>query len=141
MAGGAVRCERRGPEETRKTKNTSWKAPGLHSPAALLAVLIIAHTDRDTVTKFRKYISGLQIDWMVLQNRQALHVRDGFWEGVDSNNLHTIFATEVIEVRRKEAGLLLDYDSIFGRNFVACRKDIRPFVHSIALDPLYVGSL
>lgn len=31
---------------------------------------------------------------------------------------------------------MLDHDSIFGRNFVACRKNIRPFVHSIALDPL-----
>lgn len=60
--------------------------------------------DRDTVTKFKENISRLQIDWMVLQNRQALRVGDGFWAAVGSNNLRTIFATEVIECRGRRRG-------------------------------------
>lgn len=104
----------------------SWKASGLHSLVVLLAVLSVVHPDRKTLTKFKNDISDPKINCKIIQERRALGVCEGFWEGADGDNLGTIFTTETIEGRKAGEELLLDYDSIFGLSFAACHRDIRP---------------
>lgn len=106
-------------------KRLGGKAPGLHSPAALLAVLIISHPDPES--KFRKWIGRMGIDWMI-RPRETLEVRHGFWKGLNKNNLDMIFATEAEEQRKAETETLADYDRLFGQDFLASRRDIRPFL-------------
>ncbi|KAI0855990.1 hypothetical protein F4860DRAFT_494688 [Xylaria cubensis] len=107
------------PSRTRK-KGERKKAPGLHSPAGLLALLVIAHPDM----RFKELIGRLGIDWMI-QPRSTLDVQEGFWKGLNASNVYEVFSTE--EVRQAETPLLIDYTALF-QNFEMARKDIRPFV-------------
>ncbi|KAK5633000.1 hypothetical protein RRF57_008714 [Xylaria bambusicola] len=106
-------------------RKTAGKAPGLHSPATLLAVLIIGHPDPDA--KFRSWIGRLGVDWMI-QPRDVLNVQQGFWTGINSDNLYAVFAQDDDEVRKSQAKLSADYDRIFGKDFMRCRRDIRPYL-------------
>ena len=63
------------------------KAPGLHSPAGLLALLIIAHPDPDL--RFKNWIRRLQINWM-MQPRHLLDVKNGFWKGLNARNVYEV---------------------------------------------------
>lgn len=103
-------------------------APGLHTPAGLLAVLIIAHPD----AKFRTRVGRLGIQWMLQSPRESLEVKDGFWKGIHSGNVCTCFRAE--EQRSAEVSLLADYTALFGEGFVRSRKDMRPFLPSWACD-------
>ncbi|KAI0429639.1 hypothetical protein F5Y09DRAFT_356788 [Xylaria sp. FL1042] len=107
------------------------KLPGLHSPAGLLALLVIAHPDPDS--RFKNWIGRLQIDWM-MQPRDTLDVKDGFWKGLNANNVYKIFSVE--EKRIAEILPLVDYTPLF-QHFEMARKDIRPYVkeweHRISL--------
>lgn len=67
-------------------KRPPWRAPGLHSPAGMLAVLVIAHPDLDGA-KFRNWIGRLQIEWMMTQDPDVLKVEKGFWKGLDKDNV------------------------------------------------------
>ena len=64
---------------------------GLYPPAGVLSILILSHPDPDA--RFRAQIGRLQIDWM-MQKREGLVVRSGFWKGVAETNLHTVFKPE-----------------------------------------------
>lgn len=99
-----------------KRKN-SWKAPGLHTPAGLLAVMVIPHPE----TRFKDRVGRLQIDWM-MDAREALEVHEGFWKGITAHNLYQCFSHEENRVAATE--FLADYTTMF-RTFGACRKDIR----------------
>ncbi|KAI3392396.1 hypothetical protein diail_5747 [Diaporthe ilicicola] len=108
--------------EKRRTgkKRAGGKAPGLHTAAALLAVLAISHPD----ARFRTWVGKLQIDWMMTQRRDTLHVASGFWAGLNGQNLGTVFAADN-DARDAETPILLDFNRIFGADFLSCRKDIR----------------
>lgn len=114
-------------------KKLGGKAPGLQSPTALLATLIISHPD--TEAKFRKWIGRLQINWMI-RPRETINVCSGFWKGLNSTNLDLAFATESEEQRKAETVLVADYTRLFGDAFLSARKDIRPY-----LDPSWVDRL
>lgn len=97
------------------------RAPGLHSPAGILAPLIIAYPDN----KFKDWIGRLRIDWMI-RSRTTLDVQtDGFWKGINASNLHTCFTPE--DTCATGVTHLADYDKLFGRDFVRAQKDMRPF--------------
>lgn len=100
-------------------KRNSGRAPGLCSPACLLAVLIIAHPD----TKFRSWVGRLGITWM-LSPDDTLDVRDGYWKGLDAQNLHTCFRPA--ESPTTKTQLFADYDLLFGPGFCQARRDMRP---------------
>ncbi|KAI1116061.1 hypothetical protein F5Y14DRAFT_449553 [Nemania sp. NC0429] len=128
-----------------RKRKASWKAPGLHTPAGLLAVLILAHPDPDS--KFRNWVGRLEIDWMI-RPRDTLAVTHGFWEGITAANIYDTFAYE--EPRIPQFPFLADYTVLFSR-FEACQRDIRPFVqdwarhislngHSIAVKPIDASS-
>ncbi|KAI0914037.1 hypothetical protein F4823DRAFT_574226 [Ustulina deusta] len=55
----------------------------------------------------------------------AKDVEEGFWKGLNSANLYTVFATE--EARRPEFRMLASYTPLF-RDFLSCRRDIRPYL-------------
>ncbi|KAI1421247.1 hypothetical protein F5Y12DRAFT_38940 [Xylaria sp. FL1777] len=118
----AIQSARNERGEDGSQKRRSWKAPGLYSPAGMLALLAIAYPDN----KFKDRIGRLQIDWMMTSPRDTLQVQHGFWKGVDKDNIYDIFQPE--EYRRAAATFLADYTRILGRDFMRCRKDIRPFV-------------
>lgn len=122
-----------GEADKKRRKRAGSKAPGLHSAATILAVLIISHPDPDS--KFRQWIGRLQIDWMLTHPRNILDVQDGNRKGLNSENLHIVFAAES-EPRRAEVEMLADYNRLFGQDFSSCRKDIRPF-----LPPVLAASL
>lgn len=105
--------------ESPGNKRSAGRAPGLCSPACLLAVLIIAHPD----TKFRSWVGRLGIAWM-LNPDDTLDVRDGFWKGLDSHTLHTCFRPA--EPPTTKTQLFADYDLLFGPNFYQLRRDMRP---------------
>ncbi|CAJ2503080.1 Uu.00g104740.m01.CDS01 [Anthostomella pinea] len=109
--------------ETRHKNRRTPMCPGLHSPAGLLAVMIIAHPDPDS--KFRNWIGQLQIDWMMTQPRGRLDVRHGFWKGINDSNLYTVFLAE--EDREADITMLADYTRLF-QHFLRCRKDMRPYL-------------
>lgn len=110
------------PPNSGRGKKSGWQAPGLHTPAGLLAVLILAYPDPEA--KFRTSIGRLEIDWM-MQKREGLHVRSGFWKGLTESNVYTVFRAE--EPRRADLEALADYKTLFA-NFVACQEDIRPYL-------------
>lgn len=95
-----------------------WKAPGLFSPASLLALLVIAHPD----DKMHGWVGRLEIGWM-LQDRDTLEVREGFWKGITAKNFHTCFITE--KNRPKNLPLLAPYTQLF-KCFAAARTNMRP---------------
>lgn len=109
-----------GPGPPRRKGDT--RAPGLHSPAQLLAILTIAHPD--SIERFMGRISGLGIEWMY-GPRATLDVQHGFWKGINSANLHTCFAPEKSCCPRVSPAV--DYDRLFGPGFVSARKDMRPY--------------
>lgn len=112
-----------------KRKN-SWKAPGLHTPAGLLAVMVIAYPE----TRFKDRIGRLQINWM-MDAPEAIEVRKGFWEGINAHNLYQCFSHKESRVAATE--FLADYTTML-QNFSAYRKDIRgclpPWAQSITLE-------
>lgn len=98
----------------------------------MLAVLVIAHPEPDD--KFRKWIGQMQIEWMMLQDHDNVDVQHGFWKGLNSQNLCTIFAGEQEEPRKADVALLEDYDLLFGQRFRTSQRDIRPNVHSFSVE-------
>lgn len=112
----------------------AWEAPGLHSPAGMLSMLVIEYPE----TKLKDRARELQLEWM-LGPREGLVVHQGFWKGINAANLYTAFAPE--EGRLAECALLANYNDIFGENFLRCRRDIRPYLQpwtqgiSLAGDP------
>lgn len=101
----------------------------------ILALLIITHPHND---KFKNWIvRRLQIDWMLTQDREGLDVRDGFWKGLNAENLYQVFAPE--EPREAELDLLADYTQLFGEAFVHAQKDIRPYLQAWAREAVQVG--
>ncbi|KAJ4394458.1 hypothetical protein N0V93_003676 [Gnomoniopsis smithogilvyi] len=96
------------------------RAPGLFSPAAMLALLIIAYPD----SKFKDKIASLRIDWMV-ERRSSLCVKEGYWNGLEAANLQDVFLPETSH-QAEESKLSLDYDRLFGQDFQQYRADLRP---------------
>ena len=96
-------------------------------PAAIIAVLIIRQPDPNAA--YRNWIGCLQIGWMCTQPREALAVTSCFWKGLDRSNIDTVFGTD-FEERKAEMEMAADYDSLLGRDFHTCRKDIRPYLSS-----------
>lgn len=126
-------------------KKMVWKAPGLHSPsgmpvparrgrrgpgtnclAGMLALLVLEHPAKG----MKEWIGRLQIRWMMTQNRSVLNVREGFWRGITTSNLHSVFAPP--ESYESNLPHQADYSKLFGEDFPRCRRDIRPFVPSWA---------
>ncbi|KAL2280839.1 hypothetical protein FJTKL_12339 [Diaporthe vaccinii] len=56
----------------------------------------------------------------------TLDVRDGFWKGVNSSNLHHVFTP--VEERKSDIHLLADYTQLFGEGFQQAQRDIRPYL-------------
>ncbi|KAJ4385252.1 hypothetical protein N0V93_010313 [Gnomoniopsis smithogilvyi] len=92
----------------------------------LVALLTLSYTDQ----KFRDWISRLQVEWMVLQPRDEVHVTQGFWKVISADSLLRIFQSD--DTRTAETLLLADYDILLGQAFVEAQKDIRPFLSSWA---------
>lgn len=91
----------------------------------IAAVLIVAYPDPDS--KFRNLIGQLQIDWMMTQPRDSLNVEQGFWKGINSQNIGTAFTLGAND-GPLEPELLVDYTLLFGPAFCNCRRDIRPYL-------------
>lgn len=107
-------------------KKPAVRAPGLRSPVAILAALIIEYPSSDS--KFRNWISRLEVDWM-LDPRETLSVECGIWKGLDRRSLNDIFTPDTKEhITNCDKTMLADYDSLLGGNFLHCRRDIRPFI-------------
>ncbi|KAI8954524.1 hypothetical protein F4801DRAFT_533475 [Xylaria longipes] len=119
-------AQKKAESEKQRKKKPGWKAPGLHTPAGLLAVLVLAHPDPDS--KFRTWVGRLEIDWMI-RPRATLAVKHGFWEGINADNIYDAFAAE--EPREPQFRFLADYTVLFSQ-FEACKSDIRPFVQDWA---------
>lgn len=107
----------RAAETLRGGSRQVWRAPALHSPAGIMALLIICHPD----TKLRDRISLLGIEWMA-KPQETLDVQEGFWKGLTRRNILTCFRPR--EPREAKVDLAFDYDMLFGRSFVYARKDI-----------------
>lgn len=92
----------------------------------MLAVLVLEHPSKG----MKEWIGRLQIQWMMTENRSVLNVREGFWRGITTVNLHSVFAPP----ESYEANLphQADYKKLFGDDFTRCRRDIRPFLPSWA---------
>jgi hypothetical protein len=106
-----------------KVKNNGTKAakaPGLYSPAEMLAMMVIDYPG----TKIRDRIRSLQLEWMMEPRDSSLQVHEGYWEGITHSDL-VIFSLS--EGRQAEVLILADYTRIF-KNFVQCRQDIRPYL-------------
>lgn len=119
--------EQADPKKISKRRYQGAKATALPPPAALIAVLIIRHPDPNTA--YRNWIGRLQIGWMCTQSREALDVSSGFWKGLNGSNLYTVFGTD-FEERKAETEMAADYERLLGRDFLASRKDIRPYLSS-----------
>ncbi|KAG6358149.1 hypothetical protein INS49_014033 [Diaporthe citri] len=103
------------------------------STVGMMAVLVIAYPEHD---KFKRWIGKLQIEWMMTQAREKLAVRHGFWEGFKFANLYTVF--DSAEPREAELAHLADYNQLFGKHFVQCRRDLKPhlqpWAHRLSLE-------
>lgn len=99
-------------------RRASWKAPGLFSPAGVLALVAMVpqHTAR---------IDSLDISWMV-RPHETLDVQEGFWAGLNAANLHMCFSPA--EQRHSDIEFRADYNLLFGEHFPRCRKNMRPFL-------------
>ncbi|KAK9792838.1 hypothetical protein SCARD494_06706 [Seiridium cardinale] len=100
-------------------RNT-WKAPALHSPEGIVALMVIAHP---VSSRFRDWINRLGLQWMMKPRNGTWCIDDGYWNGMDPSNLY-IFQPP--EPRTAEIPLLVDYTRLLGRGFLCHRKDIRP---------------
>lgn len=89
----------------------------------MMAVLVLAHPDD---TKFKDVISRLQIQWMMLLDREVFEVREGFWQGITEKNLYSVFFAS--EARDAMEPLIADYSQMFGSNFPDCRRNIIPYL-------------
>ena len=63
------------------------KAPALHSPAGMLALLALAYPD----LQYHQRIEQLQIGWMT-EDQETLNVREGYRKGITSENIGTVFS-------------------------------------------------
>lgn len=109
-------------ENSDKTvKRKSHRAPGLHTPEGIMAILIIAHPD----ARFRERINHLGIDWMISPTR-TLEVKQGYWKGVNASNLYSCFRME--ENRESTVLIRADYNQLLGGGFVEARRDMRPYL-------------
>ncbi|KAJ3571836.1 hypothetical protein NPX13_g5248 [Xylaria arbuscula] len=105
----------------------NWRAQGLYSPAGLLAALILVPTNE---TSLKIIVSRLEIDWMLCPCGE-LNVTRGYWRGLNTQNIHTVFLPET---RATVKSLFLaDYTPLF-HNFVECRKNIKPYLQPWAQD-------
>ncbi|KAJ2999317.1 hypothetical protein NUW58_g34 [Xylaria curta] len=112
--------------------NDIWRVPVLYSPAHLLSILIISYPD----TKFKDRIQRLGIEWM-MQDRNHLSVQDGYWRGIENKHLDTYFAPEdgrIGEHQSAKDTFLINYRLLFGDQYSASRKDMRPFLPAWAED-------
>ncbi|KAI0437471.1 hypothetical protein F4803DRAFT_555966 [Xylaria telfairii] len=108
--------------EKRALGRTITKAPSLLSPSRMMVLLVLAYPG----TKTHNVITDLEIGWM-MDARETLEVKAGFWRGVNSMNVHKIFHPEQT-IKLAPRDMLLDYTRLFGDTFLECRKDIRPHV-------------
>ncbi|KAK8073325.1 hypothetical protein PG994_004224 [Apiospora phragmitis] len=76
---------------------------------------------------------------MMIQPRQSLNVRDGFWKGLNAKNLATGFQAE--EHRKLDAESAADYDLPSGKEFEPCRRVIRPYLDDWAKDITLSGKV
>ncbi|KAI0103268.1 hypothetical protein GGR51DRAFT_251749 [Nemania sp. FL0031] len=106
-----------------KRKAPSWKAPGLFSPAGMIALLAIAHPEK--ASKLSERVGQLQINWMA-GARDKLDVKVGFWKGIRNENLYECFLPD--DCRRAEIGMLADYTRLFGKDFRRCRRNMKPYL-------------
>ncbi|KAJ8119296.1 hypothetical protein O1611_g10639 [Lasiodiplodia mahajangana] len=65
----------------------------------------------------------------MIDPREALNVRHGFWKGITGQNLGATFEQKK-ETRRSQVPLVVDYNSLFGSDFVRCIDDIRRYIPS-----------
>ncbi|KAI0506290.1 hypothetical protein F5B22DRAFT_650849 [Xylaria bambusicola] len=108
---------------------SQWKAPGLYSPAGLLAVLVLDDSKEEESHDLKMVISQLESNWM-LSPRNTLNVTRGYWCGLNSQNIHTVFhpgQEGTIESRSSSNYVpLANYTSLF-HNFIECRKQINKY--------------
>ena len=110
-------------QQRHSKRETAGLAPGLVSPAAMLALLALGYPE----PKYHDWIATLQIGWMMTEARETLEVREGFWKGLTSKNITEVFAPEN-DPCRTESCLFMDFDGVFGSWFMLCRRDIRPYL-------------
>lgn len=91
--------------------------------SGMMAVLVLAHPDD---SKFKDVIGRLQIQWMMLLDREAFEVGEGFWQGISDKNLYSVFFAA--EARDAISPLVADYGRLFGRDFPDCRRNIVPYL-------------
>lgn len=101
-----------------------WRVPFLISPAGMLALLVVVHPDM----KFKDRIGALQIDWMMTQARDTLDVQEGFWKGINADNIQDVFLAE--EYLPNSESSLVDYTMLFGTEFVRSRKNMLPYLRN-----------
>ena len=109
---------------TAKRKQHERAPSPLYSPERCLAFLILAYPDR----KYRDKFQRLQLGWMI-DDPAALNVQDnGFWRGLDSHAVSSLFSPEKALQTNDVEDRSLDYDVLFGAAFPQCREDIRPYL-------------
>jgi hypothetical protein len=96
-------------------------APKLHSPERLLAVLVIDYPE----VKLKKLVTALQIQWMMAP-RWALDVTEGFWKGINAGNVEDVFRRP--PRRNPDVELAVDYERVFGADFLRCRQSMPEFL-------------
>ncbi|KAK6948073.1 hypothetical protein Daesc_009837 [Daldinia eschscholtzii] len=110
------------------------KAPVLRPPASMLALLALVYPD----LKCHNMIGRLQIGWM-MERREALNVQEGFWKGINAENVNAVFSIEISPLNA-EVEFLMDYDQLFVNQFVNCRNDIRNIVCEHTVEHTYEES-
>lgn len=108
------------------------RAPGLHSPAGMLAILVIAYPDSDKVVGLKKWTKRLHIDWMMDQPRDDLSFTEGYWKEVNSRYVLAVFVDEKLEQAANGVTMLANYEKLFASEIFRCRNDMRPYLQDWA---------
>ncbi|KAI1276830.1 hypothetical protein F5Y07DRAFT_408060 [Xylaria sp. FL0933] len=98
----------------------------LYVPERCLAILVLGYPDR----KYRDMFQRLHVEWM-MDDPKALNVQgQGFWCGLDSRAVSSVFLQAKPLPATEATNCGLDYDVLFGASFPRCREDIRPYLPS-----------
>ena len=68
------------------------KPPSTPDARTKRALLVVGYPDPEPVAKYKQWLKRQQIDWMMNQPRDELAVQQGFWRGLNNNNLFSDFS-------------------------------------------------
>ncbi|KAI0465899.1 hypothetical protein F4859DRAFT_519621 [Xylaria cf. heliscus] len=110
---GLGRARANSEKPIKRKRRRESKHPGIRTPAGILAALILAHPDDTLKDRVRRP----EIDWMRKQPRNVLQVTDGFWNGLNANNIENVFTPSA-------AGATLDRTHRNERAVFPCNRNL-----------------